>query len=448
MGNSVSNSIQESERKFNNFYEIIDYIATYYILTSDFKSLTKLTEKEYCDKLVILTSDIIERFFNNMNIKYLAQRVKKGVIVNELNNENVIFINKDNLEDLDISKDTQKSIKKKRVCIGIAKFYIKIAHIFAAIVMTINPSYTFKDENGELKEVPMLEKDKIPKNIERKLKRFNICDNRINALRRGMDTKNENDNENSNTINLQPNICSLNDPLNNTNIAKSLDDEPGIPELMRLYLDDEYDYSTGEFKGMSATTQKQFQKDLKLFYKAFTGNDNMPENIQKFSDIKLQDFNLKEGCKNNILNQKYSINKKDKLFVEYAENIRIMIQNAASRQYKLLEIINKLFSYVIDPYSNKKVIRINPKLNEELLQKIVVDARKLIIELYIKCEEDYLKGVKIFEAIVETKIIETTQKQIENLEKKSAKILSDIKSEPFSEPENIPNNIPENIKEI
>ena len=41
-------------------YDIIDYIATYYILTMDFKSLSKLCEKEYCDKLVVLTSDIIK----------------------------------------------------------------------------------------------------------------------------------------------------------------------------------------------------------------------------------------------------------------------------------------------------------------------------------------------------------------------------------------------------
>ena len=69
MGNiSSNNSKNNSEKKFDNFYDIIDYIATYYILTMDFKSLSKLSEKAYCDKLVILTSDIIERYFNNMEI--------------------------------------------------------------------------------------------------------------------------------------------------------------------------------------------------------------------------------------------------------------------------------------------------------------------------------------------------------------------------------------------
>ena len=39
-----------------------------------------------------------------------------------------------------------------------------------------------------------------------------------------------------------------------------------------------------------------------------------------------------------------------------------MIQTAADNQSKLLSVINDLFTYVIDPYSGKKVIRINQKL--------------------------------------------------------------------------------------
>ena len=48
MGNIAStNSNKSAEKEFNNFYDVIDYIATYYILTMDFKSLSKLSEKGY-----------------------------------------------------------------------------------------------------------------------------------------------------------------------------------------------------------------------------------------------------------------------------------------------------------------------------------------------------------------------------------------------------------------
>ena len=50
----------------------------------DFKNLSKLSEKAYCDKLVVLTSDIIERYFNDMEITFLAHRIKNGVDVNDL----------------------------------------------------------------------------------------------------------------------------------------------------------------------------------------------------------------------------------------------------------------------------------------------------------------------------------------------------------------------------
>ena len=441
MGNNTS-SVKKSENQFNNFYEVVDYIATYYILTMDFKSLSKLSEKAYCDNLVVLTSDIIERYFNDMDITFLAQRIKDGVEVNEMKTQNVSFINKDNLENLDVSNDVQKSIRKKRVCIGIAKFYVKIAHIFAAIVMTINPVYTYKDATGQTVKTTLLEKDKIPKGVDRKLYKLNICDNRIRALKRG-----ETVDDQTGNITIQPRVCDMN--MENNGTIKTLAEEPGIQELMRLYLDDNYDYSNGTFTGMSKTTEQLFRKDLQLFYTAFTGEQVMPDNIQKFSDIKLRDYSKKPGCQipNSILNQKYTLNKKDKLFINYANNIKNMIQRASDNQYKLLEVINLLFTYVNDPYTGKRVIRINPKLNDKILQNAVVKTRKYIIDLYVKCEADYVAGVQIYEAIVESKIVETTQNQINNLKNEANRIIKETKvaTKPTQSSHTLVNPISQNV---
>jgi len=172
MGNqSSSNKENKDELKPKSISQILDYIATHYILTLDFNSLRKLYDKEYCDKLVILTSDIIERYFTDMEITYLAQRVKNGVEINELSKDKVIFFNRDMLNKLDV----QNSIKKKRICIGIAKFYIKIAHVFAAIVTTINPVYVYKDEEGNTVRATLYEKGSIPPNIPRQIYKMNIC---------------------------------------------------------------------------------------------------------------------------------------------------------------------------------------------------------------------------------------------------------------------------------
>ena len=223
---------------------------------------------------------------------------------------------------------------------------------------------------------------------------------------------------------MQPKMCDMN--ANKDGTTKNLTDEPGITELMTLYLDDNYDYSNGTFTGMSDETKKQFQKDLKTFYTAFTGNDIMPPEITKFSDIKLKDYGKHKYCQGNapLFKNKYTINKKSDLFVEYAKNTQLMIQTAAKNQSKLLDVINELFTYVIDPYTKKQKIRVNPKLTEETLQKSVEKTRKLIIELYVDCELSYVKGMKLYEAIVESKILETTQKQIDTLEKKTKELIT------------------------
>jgi hypothetical protein len=430
MGNSPSKSNNDpTKQDFQNIYEVIDYIATYYILTMDFKSLSKLAEKEYCDKLVILTSDIIQRYFNDLEVTYLAQRIKEGLEVNELNKDTVSFITKDQLESLDIKNDAQKSIKKKRVCIGIAKFYVKIAHVFAAIVTTINPVYVYKDANGNTVKNTLLEKNKIPKNVKRAIYKLNICDERIRSLMektpKESGTNNTDPTNQTNNAYINPKLCTMN--VKKDGSVKTLNEEPGIPELMQLYLDDKYDYSTGLFTGMSPNTEKQFQKDLKLFYTAFTGDVIMPPEITKFSDIKLRDYSKRNGClgDNPAFKKNYVINKKDDLFVQYASNLKKMIDSAVIKQNDLLAIINELFSFVVDPYSGKKKIRVNPKLNEESLQKLIELSRKVILELYIKCELDYVNGIKFYEAIVESQSLESTKNQIQSLQKESEKMLQE-----------------------
>jgi hypothetical protein len=398
----------------------------------DFQSLTKLSQKEYCDNLIILTSNIIDKYFNDLEVTYLAQRMKDGIDVNELKKEKIIFIQKNQLDKLDIQNDAQKTIKKKRICLGIAKFYIKIAHVFAAIVMTINPVYIYKDVYGNTIKRGLFEKDKIPKGVPRKIYKWNICDERIHSLMEKKEKDKDNNGTNNNSTNnnstnnnkyINPKICSMN--VNKNGTIKNLSEEPGITELMQLYLDDNYDYTNGTFTGMSEPTKKQFQKDLYLFYKAFTGKENMPPEITKFSDIKLRDYQQEPGCKGNdpLLKKNQPVNNKDELFINYANNLKNMIQSAVNKQKELLNLINELFSFVNDPYTGKKKIRVNPKLTEASLQKIVEISRNIIVELYLKCETDYINGIKIYEAIVEAKILESTKQQIISLQKEEEKIM-------------------------
>lgn len=468
------NQQQSNSRSFDN---IMDYIATHYILTMDFQSLTKLHDKKYCENMVVLTSDIIQKYFNDMEITYLAQRVKNGVEVNEMAKDDVIFFNKEQLHKYDVGTP----LSKKRICSGIAKFYIKIAHLFSAIIMTINPVYVYKDDSGNTVKKNVMEKGTIPLNAkDRRVVKRGICSSRLESLVKGQDYENIGQ---DGIIKIQPNVCNMKAPIMipapgppptqynsqprlnipqefadaqndmkklsgeyqllpesvvlereniepvpqpqpqlqplNGGASKSLSEEPGIPELFELYLD-KYDYQTGTFTEMSEETKISYFEDLKNFYLSFTGESSMPPNIQKFSDIKLRDYQKTTGCQTRLFKKPVQGSLKDFLFQKYAINLQKMAQTANEKQESLLDIINSIFTYDLE--DGVKRIRVHPKLNEDGLKILVEKTRKIIVDLYITCENDFVEGVKIYEAIIENQIRISTESQINQLDMVSKEI--------------------------
>ena len=433
MGNSISlySNIQSgggetSEEKVITLSDTLDFIASYYILTMDFKTLSQLHEKKYCDELVVLTSDIINKYFSDLEVERLAQRIDSGSDASE----KLVYFKKSDIDNLKIPD-------KKTYCINIAKFYIKIAHVFAAIVTTINPEYIYKDVFGNTVKKSLMQKSEIPSGVAIQVSKINLCSERINALKGKQEDEEEKEEEEKeeekekevevaeyDSIEIKPDICTIN--LDKNGETNYLNDEPGINELIDLYFDGDYDFKTGKFMGMTTETEKQFQDDLKRFYLAFTDNTDMPPDVKKFSDIKLRDYSNKKICESgNAPSVKGTY--KDELFLKYADNLKAMIQSVNVKQEELLSIINKIFVYVLDPVTEKEVIRINPDLTESGLQELIVETRKLVIELYLKCETDFVEGVKIYEAIVESQIFNTTQKHIEQLEKEREKLIAPYK---------------------
>ena len=84
----------EKELKAAN---ILDILATKYILTQNFQDMKRLGDKEYCNKLVILTADVIKKFLKEREITYIAQRVVDGVPVNAKKTSSVIYQRKESL---------------------------------------------------------------------------------------------------------------------------------------------------------------------------------------------------------------------------------------------------------------------------------------------------------------------------------------------------------------
>lgn len=368
-GSKDNNSEQES------LLERLDYIVSHYILTMDFNSLKKLYDKSYCNKLVGITSDIFDKYFTDLEVEKIYK-----IRFNE----------------------NKTDVKKLEACKKIATFYIKIAHLFAATVMTINPEYVYTSDAGNLIKRKFYEKDSIPHDSKIKLSKTNFCGKRIDMLKKGIEKDNV--------------FCYFN--LNQNADVKTLNEEPGIPELMHLYYDDKFDYTSGEFSSMSGESKEQFIHDLHSFYKEFTGEDKVPSHITKFSDIKLKDYSYYH-CSN----EKIPINKT--LLTEYARNLKQMIATAKEKQDKLLKIIHRIFVSA-EGSNGTQYIRVHPNLSDQELQKLIETTRTLIVELYLKCEADFTNGLHLYEAIIESRIFHTTQMQIKNLQKSQEEFVEKI----------------------
>jgi len=255
MGGSPSKFKKYKYPKSRVVYEI-DSIAANYIYTAQFKDLKNLTDSSYCDNLIIMTSEIIANKMHKDDIKYLSNRLTNGVKVKELSTSKTLYIKKTDLENL----DTSNSTTKKHMCIGIAKFYIKVGHLFSAILKTVNPVYDYTDLNGEKKRVTLSRKNSIHKDATiTMLTRNNFCNIREDALINNQDF--EVDNNAPVTIN--PRFCEINEKKNN------LSDDIGMPELEKLYYDI-YDFENGGFNSMSDKMKKTYEEDVKTLNDLFT----------------------------------------------------------------------------------------------------------------------------------------------------------------------------------
>jgi len=370
----ISLSDEFIEHSDPSFFHTLDFIACHYIFTTNFENMTKLYDKKYCDELVILTGDIINKYYSQLEVTHLKERIETEKVTPY--KEQLIYMNKSNLNE---------TPSKLSDCYQIAKFYVKITHLFFAILMTINPIFIYEDPiTHKIVKATLQEKNSIPQSITPKIISNSLCGKQINML-----FGNE-----------------------KYQLVHKLNDEEGIPELINLYYDSGYDHNTNTFTKMSDKMKKKYNHDLKEFYKTFTQSNSMPENIQSFSDIKLNNYSSEE-------NFFEGGRKRENLVIikEYANNLRNMIKNVNKIQKKLLDILENIFIYDKDPEypDNEETIRISPHLTEKLLQNYINTSRQLIVQLYIDCEEDFLEGVKIYEALIENILFYTSLSQLEHL---------------------------------
>jgi hypothetical protein len=174
---------------------------------------------------------------------------------------------------------------------------------------------------------------------------------------------------------------------------------------------------------MSKESEKEKKRNVALLYTLFTGDKNPPKDIKSFRDIPLHSFADTIECDNpeSSLNKTYIGTTKDKLFVDYVEQIKKMIYQSNMIRNTLLEIIDRIFVPLRDSddgiaTESKPKFSINSKLSSKELNDCIEDARKIILRLYMTCEKDFVKALKILQAIIEAQILELNKRQMKDLE--------------------------------
>ena len=202
----------------------------------------------------------------------------------------ILYLHKNDLDKLD---DLDEEAKQG-MCDALSKFYLKIAHVFASITASINPTYTYTTRAGKKLTFNTLNRGEMDKyNIARsevpKVEFVSFCGRRVDCLSSGLEIDSLTDPKETFTI--QPGFCSVNK--NKDGTVRDLFDEPGMAEIKQLYYD-KMDDKTKKYTGMSEQAEKDYKERLVKFWKLLSDKPP-PNDLTYMSQITLRQFHNERG---------------------------------------------------------------------------------------------------------------------------------------------------------
>lgn len=447
MGAGESKTEIRKTNDYNSFVQVMDVIASDYILTMNFSDMLQLQNPEKSKNILILTQDIIMKELEKHDLIY-DKKIKDAMGNTKEKEESVVFTaTKEELGNLKLNSETHQVLAN-----ALAKKYLKIANIFAAIYVVLHPEYetqicseTSKNSSNDNKKRRICKPKNERKSEKKKQMYFmqnkpegapiqNFCHKRLQTLI-GQGTSELNANS-TKGITVAPTVCEFGKDLKE-NIPLKFNEEPGILELDSLYYD-EYDDQTKDFTKRSPAMEKELQRDATALFEAIVGmklenyNKKLKEKnpqaenkvIKSFDDITMRTLYDTEGClpiSDSIASvssleelqssgigsyrQKY-IGDSD-IFRKYGAHLKEMKQNAEKNYLALSSIIETIFVQSNNAY------RIRQGIKETEIDKLLEQTRQLISKMYIQCSEDFRIGITLFKKIVAEAISKQHKKIME-----------------------------------
>jgi hypothetical protein len=290
MGNIISLQNLNVDDNSSDFLERIDEYIAALIISMDFESLYHMSEEKFCKEIQQLTRNIICDQIQGVNLIVLYKRIKIG-------------FSPQRDDEIEIYNDE----RKQDICDEIAKFYVSLANIYAAIVNILKPLL-----KGE--------------------QQTDICQHVLSTIADAEDRKH-------------------------------------MMELEQLYFD-KFNPDTDSFDGISEQGEKMYKEDLMSFYGGFSSAKELPANIKRFSDISLDEVKNKSKRNretttnlfqqlgqhiNQMVNKSLERTEKlkqilDALFVPFPENKTRIHPNLT--QSSLQKLVFKTRKLIVDLYAN------------------------------------------------------------------------------------------------
>jgi len=171
--------IRDEKNKFK-LPNVLHLTAAKLISKAKFSDLEKLHDKKYCDDMIVLTEKVLRHHLNSQEVVWLDRSLRDNndQPVENMKTQSLVHLDKNDVGKLDVDGEE----KKHHMCTGIARYYVKVAHLFAAINKTVNPMISWKNANGK-QLTPVMNKSEVPKGVRTTLSKLNFCTQRIAAIK-------------------------------------------------------------------------------------------------------------------------------------------------------------------------------------------------------------------------------------------------------------------------
>lgn len=417
MGNVIYSSSKSTKTKkpygikHSDILHKMDIIAAKYITSLHLDEYDEFKSSDKCKDMVILTSDQIANTMKYADIQHMNTRISDGYDYDyrsektDIPRGKALYGNRSQI--IKASESNQND--KRRICNGIAKFYIRIAQIYAAIVKATNPSLRIGTDLNNKYNKKVFNKGKIE---------FSLCGNIAdNVAGKFRDEVEYGDRHANPLLKINPQFCKAN---------LFLGDETGIMELEELFKD-EYDYDTGEYK-MTRDTDR-YMTIYNQFYRTFTGESysSKSDKLPRFSDIPVSKYEVctmdnlpnestlqPEPNVDSILNSitdpsenrsmRLLFETEKKYFTEYAMRLKKFFYRLHRDETAIMEILNQIFIFRTSyKTSEDEQVTIHPSLTVNKLERIAMDTRNLIAELYMMCQTNQSELHNSYRNIVVTR---------------------------------------------